>query len=99
MEKNNLEDAIISTLTSPNVLDENGEPANIVDAIAGLSDAIFKGFRHLGLGDATTNGWGAIESATLKIEKAIDGLASAVSGVSDGLFQIAEAIEKLADKK
>ena len=82
-------EAIIRTLESPNVSDSNGEAANIVDAIDGLSRTMN------GIRKAIT------PASALAGEDAagghIESLTEAVMGVTAGLCRIAEAITELAE--
>ncbi len=52
-------DALLSVGISPNVADANGEPANLVDAISQVANAIRYGAKWLGNGEAASAYGGA----------------------------------------
>jgi hypothetical protein len=86
----NTSDAILRTLESDNVRDENGySPANIVDVIAKLSQSIKK------IADSITDGGAG--PGTDATDGSISCLTEAVMGVTGGLCRIAESITNLAD--
>jgi hypothetical protein len=81
-------------LTSPNVCDSNGEPANLVDVFDSLTDAIRRGFDELTFGDRRSgSGVGAIEGHTMHMEDAIKHHGESINS---GLESIASAIGDLA---
>ena len=81
--------AIIDTLMSVNVFDSNLETANVVDVIDALARAVrlnASAITPLDTGPGTDSAGGTITSLT-----------EAVMGVTAGLFEIASAIEHLAE--
>lgn len=80
--------ALKYTFSSPNVPDANGEPANVVDAIAMLATEFRRGLRDLGNADAATP-MGAIEAHG----KAITDAASTIAMSIDSLAQTIGALQ------
>ena len=69
--------ALRETLISPNEQDQNLESANVVDglfAIARALQQVATEIKYLGCGNASTNGWGAIETASQHIGQKLDNL-------------------------
>jgi len=93
---NALAEALRDVLQSPNVSDSNGEPANIVDVLDGLGHSITFAAKHLGTGNAITDGWGALEAhrkALIDSSELLEkGLRDAAETVADGLHDVAEAL-------
>jgi hypothetical protein len=77
-------DAITRSLTSANVPGAGGEPANVVDVLAGLGQAL----RALGNADAT--------SATGAVGGHAAAVKEAARTIADGLSDVAAAIRELA---
>lgn len=73
--------AVYNTLISTNVLDSNGENANIVDAVNSLAEAIRVGLQQLGNGGASTP-MGAIEAHGCAIIEAADKISYSISELS-----------------
>ena len=76
--------AIGRSFTSANVPGEGGEPANVVDVLAGLGQAL----RALGTADATMP-TGAIGGHAAAVKEA-------AQSINNGLLEIAAAIRELA---
>jgi hypothetical protein len=66
-------------------------PSSTEEAIGALAEAIIDASRHLGSGNASTGGWGAIESGSKIISDSLD-------GISSSLGAVARAIEGLSEK-
>lgn len=81
-------DAILATMQSPNVADSNGEQANVVDVINGVAQGLFSLRRSITAqaSPGTDETGGHVECLT-----------EAVMGITSGLFKIADAIRELAD--
>lgn len=80
--------AILQVLESPNVADSNMEPANVVDAIDNVARGLFAVANAITPRDASPGkdaGGGTVASLT-----------EAVMGVSEMLFRIVEAAERIA---
>ena len=88
-----ISEALSCFLTSPNVHDSNGEGANVVDAIDNIGRAIWEGAKHLGNGDASTGGWGAIEGHGKAVVDAGERVGTALDGIAAALDRIANAME------
>ena len=85
--------ALEVVFTSPDVHDGNGDPANVVDALAGIGRAIWESAKHLGNGEATTRGFGAIEGHAMMVRDAGEHIAGALNGIALALDRIANAME------
>lgn len=72
--------ALMAVLASPNVLDANGEPANAVDALSQIADAL----RLLGNADAATR-MGALEAHGKAILDAGEMIAAGLHDVADAI--------------
>ena len=83
-------DAIKETLSSPNVSDQNLEPANVVDVISDLANSAGKVANAI-----TAPASGGTDASGVHVES----LTEAVMGVTGGLHAIANAIEALAAKE
>jgi len=85
----NAADAIFETLRSPNVADQNLEPANVVDVINYIAIGLDK------VANAITprNAAAGQDAAGGHVES----LTEAVMGVTNGASQIADAINNLAE--
>lgn len=70
----NITEDIQNILTSTR---EDGS-VNIVDALFAISDSINHFTYCLTFGNASTNGWGAMESMTKEIKEALDSIASSI---------------------
>jgi hypothetical protein len=74
-------EALRATLISATEEDQNLESANVVDglfAIARALEHIAHEIKYLGNGNASTEGWGAIESVGHHLGEKLDRLAEAV---------------------
>ncbi len=76
--------AIRETLTTPNEIDRNGEPANIAEAVFALAESIRSAGKWLGNGDAATP-MGALEAHGKAVLDAADRIAGALSDVADAI--------------
>lgn len=76
--------ALRETLTSPNVSDRNGEPANLVDALDEIGSAIRFAAKHLGSGDAATP-MGALEALGKVLLDGSERLSEAVTQVANAI--------------
>jgi hypothetical protein len=77
---------------SPNVLDSNMEEANVVDVIAQVASAIRFAAKHLGNGNASTGGFGAIEGHAMMVRDAgreinygLDAVAASIDGLAEAV--------------
>ena len=77
-------DALLSVGISPNVADANGEPANLVDAISQVANAIRYGAKWLGNGEADTP-MGALEAHGKAIIDASETIAGAIRELADAI--------------
>ena len=82
-------DAIRKAFISEDVRNCEGLPANVVDAIDDLADAV-----RTVRGAITPSGNHAPKDAS---EKHVDSLTEAVMGITAGLYAVAGAIENLAE--
>ncbi len=83
-------DALLQIGISPNVPDANMEPANLVDAIAQIGNALRYSAKWLGNGDAGTP-MGALEAHGVAITEGADRIASALDGIAEAIGRHAEA--------
>jgi len=88
-----ISEALSCFLTSPNVHDSNGEAANVVDALDGIGKALWDAATHLGNGNASTGGVGAIEGHAMMLRDAGEHIAGALDGIASALDRIASALE------
>lgn len=82
-------DAIVRTLESPNVIDSNFEPANVVDVLNHLSNATGRVAKAVTPSEGVDVDKGADSQVT--------SLTEAVVGMTKGLFAIAKSIDSLAE--
>ncbi len=80
-QTNDIATAIRQCLVSPNVADDNLEPANVVDVLRQLAEAVRFGAMHLGSGDTST-GMGAIDAHGLRVLRAGELVAEALREVA-----------------
>lgn len=67
-----LAEAMCGTLMSPNVIDTNGESANVVDALAGLGNGIKRSLANRGEGEPSVSvSIGRVADALMAIAEAI----------------------------
>jgi hypothetical protein len=85
--------ALASVFTSPNVHDSNGGAANLVDALDSIARSMWDSARHLGNGEAATQGWGAIEGHARAVMDASEKVSYALDGIAGALDRIAVAME------
>lgn len=88
-----LADTLAAVLTSPNVSDSNGEPANLVDAVDSLASAVRFGLKWLGNGDAATT-FGAIEGHGMAVLEAAGKIESGLESISSAISDLASAIRE-----
>jgi hypothetical protein len=88
-----LTEALQSVLTSPNVSDSNGEPANLVDALDSLAGAVRYGLKHLGNADASTP-MGAIEAHGAVILESADRVSSGLESIASAINELAQAVRE-----
>lgn len=73
---------LLRVFQSPNVLDSNGETANMVDVIDRLARSITSAATCLGTGNAMTD-MGAIEMHAVAIKDAASEIASAIRDLAE----------------
>ncbi len=93
--KDGVAEALCQIGISPNVPDSNLEPANLVDALARIGDAIHHGLKYLGNADASTP-MGALEAHGKAIIDAGESIAGSVTAVADAIDRHADAVNELA---
>ena len=75
--------AIKAALISPNVADDNLEPANVVDVLHQLAEAVRFGAMHLGSGNTSSiGGMGAVDAHGLRVLRAGELIAEALREVA-----------------
>lgn len=79
--------ALREVFISPNVDDSNFESANMVDAIAGISNAILYAVKWLGNGDACTP-MGAIETHGKAILDASEKISDSIRYLADAIREV-----------
>lgn len=90
---------LASALVSPNALDSNLEPGNVVDGLFEVATAVRRAAHLLGTGNAGTE-MGAIEAHMVAVKEAGEaverGLCEAGQAIERGLDGVASAIRDLA---
>jgi len=82
--------SIRDTFVSVNAMDSNYEPANVVDGLYQLADAVGGAAKHLGLQDASTP-MGAIEAHAKSIHDSAEMISGALGDIAESLALIADA--------
>jgi len=82
--KDDIAQALRETLFSPNVLDSNLEPANVVDALAKLGDDIRYAMKWLGNADAATP-MGALEAHGQCVLEGAQAIAAAIHELAEAV--------------
>jgi len=88
-------EAIRDTFCSENASESNLGNANVVDAIASISESLRYGFKWLGTGDTATP-MGAIEAHAATMKEAAEEVSGALREVAEAGESIADALEKVA---
>jgi len=84
---NQIAEALMSSLISPNVSDSNLEPANVVDVLQYIARALHR----LGVADASTP-LGALEAHALVIKEGTAAIAGSLSLIADAIGDLAAAV-------
>jgi len=68
----------------------------VADALGGIGAAVAEAARHLGNGNACTNGVGAIEGFAMIVRDAGEKVSRSLDGIASALDRIADAMEEEA---
>lgn len=95
-EHEDIAEVVRDVFESNSVHNVEDQPANVVDVIQHVANAVVQAARILGNGDEHTGG--AMELAARHTATALDGIAASLDGVAASLDGMADAIESHGGK-